>query len=297
MHNLIMTRQTSRLIFYLALLVFLLAGFYLVVFALGYRYDFLSGKFIETGSVRLITNVPAQILINDTSAGKTSLLANELTKSRLAPGTYSFKATSADYQTWQKNIEVGAGIVADFSNIVLARGSYEEELLATSSLKIITSTAFNIEKNYAEFYGGGLIEIVDLETGARAQKKASANSFSRDLVSENLLSPDEKKTVTATDREIIVSWLADSTNQPLRKKGETELITRFSQPIEKVQWHKDSEHLFIQVGNSLKFIEIDNRDRANIFDINSTTSNFFYDGDEDLVYTINQNKVLKIPFD
>ena len=51
-------------------------------------------------------------------------------------------------------------------------------------------------------------------------------------------------------------------------KDET-LINRFSQSIENVFWHKNNNHIFYVVDNKVYVIELDDRDRKNIYDLNN----------------------------
>ena len=44
------------------------------------------------------------------------------------------------------------------------------------------------------------------------------------------------------------------------------MITRFSGEIETVVWCSDFEHLFFRVDRTIKFIELDDRDKRNCFD-------------------------------
>ncbi len=54
------------------------------------------------------------------------------------------------------------------------------------------------------------------------------------------------------------------------------LINRFSQNIKNVFWHKNNNHIFYVVDNKVYIIELDNRDRKNIYDLNNIyNSNLF----------------------
>ena len=94
-------------------------------------------------------------------------------------------------------------------------------------------------------------------------------------------SDDGKKLLYWTDSEIWFLMLRDWDVQPVRKKGDNELITRFSERIENVQWLDNYENVLFSVGNKIKSAEIDVRDHVNIVDILDSSSafsnrNFFY---------------------
>ena len=113
-------------------------------------------------------------------------------------------------------------------------------------------------------------------------------------VNKTTESPDGAKNLIFNKHEIWVEWLKDTNYQPFRKSGEKELIARFSPQVYDVQWYKDSNHLFANVGGILKFIEIDSRDNVNIFDSFSAGDSFYYDKDSDTVYKIQNKKLYKI---
>lgn len=66
--------------------------------------------------------------------------------------------------------------------------------------------------------------------------------------------------------EIHVYYLSDILIQPKKKRGDTELVTRFSQPITNLTWFSyDNEHLVFIAEKKMQFIEIDGRDHRNTY--------------------------------
>jgi len=84
-------------------------------------------------------------------------------------------------------------------------------------------------------------------------------------------SDDGKKLLYWTGNEIAVYYLRDWNVQPLRTEDSVESITRFSTPVENVQWLKDYEHVIFSVGSQIKVIELDPRDHKNIMDLPKTS--------------------------
>ncbi|MEI9966289.1 MAG: hypothetical protein WDN67_01295 [Candidatus Moraniibacteriota bacterium] len=80
-------------------------------------------------------------------------------------------------------------------------------------------------------------------------------------------SDDGKKLLYFTENEVNVSFLREWEVQPVREAGMTLQVARLSQPISFVQWTRDYEHVLYAVGGSVKVIELDSRDRRNIFDL------------------------------
>lgn len=83
-------------------------------------------------------------------------------------------------------------------------------------------------------------------------------------------SNDGKKMLYWTGNEIWNLMLRDWEVQPLRKKDDRFMITRFSEPIGNVQWMDDYENIIFSVGNLIKSVELDVRSRTNIVDVAKT---------------------------
>ena len=261
-----MERRTRRILFYSALLTFLLLGYGLVVFALGYKYDFVRDEFLKTGSFQIEANVSADVYVNDRLTGRTSFLDNSFTASRLLPRTYSVRVQSAGYQTWRKDIEINAGALVKYPTVVLLPQRFNEELVPDGATSP-TSPRVLPDKRL---------------------------SPSEPKTEREMTSPDGEKYLTFDNHEIWVKWLRDSGSQPFKKTGDNELITRFAQPVKDVQWHRGSSHVIADVGGILEFIEIDTRGGINIFEIAAAEAGFYYDKNQNAVYKSDEKDLIKI---
>jgi hypothetical protein len=105
-----------------------------------------------------------------------------------------------------------------------------------------------------------------------------------------------KKIIYFSDNEIWIYYVEDKTSQPIKSKGDNELLTRFSGKISNIYTYSDDEHIFFQENNMFKFVELDGRDQRNIFDVLDNTDNreIFYLGNKNLIYFIKGNKFYKI---
>ena len=83
------------------------------------------------------------------------------------------------------------------------------------------------------------------------------------------VSPDERKMVFFSNSEVWVIFLKDDGS---RKAGDRLFISRLSEKIGNALW-LNSDYLFFNSGNNLKIAELDDRDRIQIWDIN-TSANF-----------------------
>jgi hypothetical protein len=111
-----------------------------------------------------------------------------------------------------------------------------------------------------------------------------------------LISPDGEKKVWFNSHEIWIEWLKDAGYQPYVNTGEVEFVVRYSDDIKDVQWFRDSAHLFINVGNLLKFVETDTRGGINSYDIATVTSAFYYSQSAGAIFKFEGNKVVKMNF-
>lgn len=288
-----MLKRTRRTFFYLSVLLFIILSYVVVLFALGYKYDFVQKKFFKTGSLEVKTNIAAQVYINDELAGDTSFLGDSYSKGRLLPRVFSLRLDSEGRQSWQKLVKVEAGFLSSFPKVVLVPDDFIEETVASSSLANITIKSFDRERGLALIGNKQKIEAISLKNGkVETLKQLPAAKPINEQ--EGVLSPDGNKLVLFTDHELWVKWVKDSSYQPYKKAGDSELITRFSQKILDIQWYKDSEHLIADIGGILKFIEIDNRGGLNIVDISVVSGPFYYDKDSDMAFKFVGKKLVKI---
>lgn len=295
-----MKKKTRRILFYTSVLLFILIGYGMVLFALGYKYDFVQKRFLKTGSFELRSNISAEVYINDELSGSTSFLTNSFSKGRLLPRTYRVRAEKYGYQSWQKLIKIEAGFLTSFPRVVLIPETFQDELMASSSIANISARKFDVPSNLAIIGNKQRLQGIDLKTGGVKQIKQPSDK-STPLASltgtHYVSSPDEEKTAWFNERELWIKWEKDARYQPFQKAGDVEFVIRFNQKIDDVQWYKDSSHLLISVGGILKFVEIDNRGEINISDITTIIGSFYYDRDLKTIFKFEGDKLLKIRFE
>lgn len=123
-------------------------------------------------------------------------------------------------------------------------------------------------------------------------KKNEVNLINTSVQNANFYH-NNKRIIYGNNREIWIYYIEEKTSQPRKNEFENELITRFSGNINNIFPYKDGEHLFYREGNFLKFLEIDSRDKRNIFEIiKINNDNMFYSNDS--LYYLNDNKIFQI---
>jgi len=268
-----------------------------VVFALGYKYDFVRNKFIKTGSFEVRTNIGSDVYINYEYAGNTSFISKAFSKGQLLPRTYDVRLEKEGYQPWEKLMTIEAGFFTSFPRVVLMPAKFNEEVIATTSFSSISSVLFDSEEKSVIVTGKHKIETISFKNGQKILKPKDKNTIAikKNQGTNHLVSPDENKTAWFNDKEIWAEWLNDSKIPPYKASGTQEIITRSSQRVQDIQWYKDSEHLIVQADGILKFMEIDTRGGLNIFDISTVSGPFYYDQDSDAIFKFTGNNLVKIP--
>jgi len=241
-----MTRKTRWVLFCIAVCIFVALSYIMVMFSLGYKYDFSTWRFVRTGSLQVIGNTSATVYLDGISIGGTSFLGNALYVGRLLPHSYRVRLMRDGFRPWDKSVSIGAGLFSDFPKIVLIPDLLTEELVASASFAEITP-----------------------------------------------ISDPKDRIVTFENNEVRVTWLADTNYQPFHREGDTEIVEILPQKIDDVQWYKDHNHLFVQSGGILSFVEIDTRGGITSYPLASFTGPFLYDEDTDSIYFFRGAKLFR----
>lgn len=137
-----MSTKIRRILFIIAIAMFLAIGFVLIIYAQGYRWDSKSNKFVLTGAIHIKPMSPKETEIsinNDISDNKSEVLVKNLLPSR----KYQVKVSKNEYKTWEKEFEVTPGFVVSAENIILFPESLRTQIMIPDTLAI----DFNISPN------------------------------------------------------------------------------------------------------------------------------------------------------
>ena len=319
-----MTRKTRRIIFYVFLLIFIIVVPLIILYALGYTFDFEKRIIVPTGGIYL-KSLPsgADIYINDKPSGKT----NKFIK-RLPPKIYDIEITKTDFYPWHKKLTIEPGLVAKASNVLLVPFNPKISLAATESKEyalfqdkkdelyyISTPASGGTSKNLYDSSNGKLlaknaINFVIYKDGIIYLDNVTEKIFELDLTTLTsasmfeqvfpsfnqgkwIMSSDNKKLLCQKDKSVEILWLDNMTaNSIVRKKGDIEKID-FAQKINQVIWYpKTDEHLIVATDNSILITELDNRLPRNTFNfITAEKPQILYNSSQKLLYFLSQNKL------
>lgn len=131
-----MTIRTRRTFFYFLIVIFALAGVYLLFSAQGWVLDLKTFRVVKTGSL-FLKYIPSNSVveingeITDASPG---LLTGGTLISKLIPGNYEIKISEAGYLPWEKQLQIKESLVTEASQIKLWPEDYQLIKVATSSI-------------------------------------------------------------------------------------------------------------------------------------------------------------------
>ena len=118
--NRFMTKKTRTILFFTFAALFVLAAPTVLFYSQGYRFDFEAKKIVQTGGLYLkVAPRSAQVYLNGTLKGTTSLFTNSVLIENLLPKTYSVEIKKDGYYSWQKTLTVEERRVTEAKNITL----------------------------------------------------------------------------------------------------------------------------------------------------------------------------------
>jgi hypothetical protein len=158
---------------------------------------------------------------------------------------------------------------------VLSSKEYEDQLYYLDSLGFINrKTNSTIEKINEQPLEPGKIYRLDVFQNYIFLTSEQGELYFLDLKTKQTeklfdgtknikISPDKRKLAFYSDSEIKLFFLKESYDAPKGEKGQNVFLIRMSEKIEDMFWLNYS-HLILISKNSVKAIEIDNRDRINM---------------------------------
>lgn len=94
----------------------------IILYSLGYRFDFEEKKFVNTGGLYLkIQPQKAEIFIDVKFAGKTGILSNSILIQNLLPKKHEILIKKEGYHPWKKTLEIKEKEVTKAENIILIK--------------------------------------------------------------------------------------------------------------------------------------------------------------------------------
>ncbi len=128
-----MSLRLRRILFYLYVGLFLILAPLLVFYTAGYRFNFVTGSFVQTGAVS-ITTIPkgATIYFDNQPVGSTSPKILQ----HILPGNYHLSLKKSGYRNWERDIEVKSRETMMIENAVLFLETDPELILPLNAVSV-----------------------------------------------------------------------------------------------------------------------------------------------------------------
>jgi len=270
-------QKTRGILFYLSVFIFFIGLPFILSFALGYKFNQHSLKFVKTGLIFVKTQpAGAKIYLN----GKLTSEKSPASMQELLPGTYKVTLELAQYYPWNGQVEVEAGRVSRVDKVIFF--PVRPNLQQLNQEKF---SSFRIDPEKKTIY------YLDQEKKALYRSNLEANNF-EDLVSLPdkfsqingwEVSADQKKVFIFNYHQISVIFF-----DPRLDDEYASSIVFLDYPQEKVVnvfWHSDSYHLVVLTNKHVQVIESRlNAAPVNLVELNKEGSAAFYDTKKDALY-------------
>ncbi|MCK9572118.1 MAG: PEGA domain-containing protein [Candidatus Omnitrophica bacterium] len=273
----IVFQRIRAVLFYLSILVFFIGLPFILLFALGYKFNPHSLKFTKTGLIFLKTQPEgANIYLNK------KLLKEKTPASiqELLPGSYTIRLEMEDYYTWTSPVEVEAGKVSRIDKIILFPLRPEFKQLNQEN---VSSFRF-----YAQ---AGLIYYLDEVELVVYQTDINGNNF-QDVAAlpENFLniqdwdvSHDLTKLFLFNNHQVAVISLE---SPDIYSYSDVPVYLDYPKSkVLKVFWHSDSYHLVVITNKNIEVVEARSQSpRVSLARLKSESLTAFYDQERDMLY-------------
>jgi len=270
-------KKIRKLLFYLSVFSFFIGLPFILAFALGYKFNTHTFKFVKTGLIFIKTQpAGAKIYLNDKLIPEKSPASIQ----ELLPGAYKISLELVQHYPWKGQVEVEAGKVSRIDRVILF--PIRPNLQQLNQEKF-SSFHIDIEKK--------IIYYLDLEKSLLYQSNLGVNNF-EDIASipDKFtqvngwgISLDQKKMLIFNYHQISVIFFDTQIND--EEVVPTVFLDYLQEKIIDVFWHSDSYHLVVLTDKHVQVIE--SRSGAvptNLVELNKTGAVAVYDTKEDALY-------------
>jgi len=270
-------------LFSLSLLLFLGGLPFILSFALGYKFNPHSLKFVKTGLIYIKTQPEgANIYLN----GKLITEKSPASIQELLPGVYKVTLLLAEYYPWKSEVDVEAGKVSRIDKVILFPLKPDMQQLNDTGF---SSFRVDIERGgiYYLDQENKIVYRSELDGGNFEDIASLPDKFGQ--ISGWDVSVDKGKMFIFNPRQISVIFI-DNRDDDLYSDSFISLDYP-QERIIKVFWHSDSYHLIVLTNKHVAVIE--SRPQAkpvNLVELNKEATEAFYDNKRQVLYFSDNQK-------
>jgi hypothetical protein len=276
-------QKIRSFLFYLSLLLFFIGLPFILSFALGYKFNTHTLKFVKTGLIFVKTQpAGAKIYLN----GKLITEKSPASMQELLPGSYKIALELAQHYPWKGEVEVEAGKVSRIDKVIL--------FPVRPNLQQLNQEGFSYFHIDAE---KKIIYYLDREKNVVYRSDLDATGF-EDIASlpDNFtqidgwdVSPDKKKLFIFNHYQISVVFFDNRMSDD--HQTSTVFMDYPQEKIVNVFWHSDSYHLVVLTDKHIQVVESRQGSApVNLVELNSRKTSAFYDLKEDALYFSDNQK-------
>jgi len=270
-------QKIRSLLFFLSVALFFIGLPFILSFALGYKFNRHSLKFVKTGLIFVKTQpAGAKIYLN----GRLIPERSPASMQELLPGSYRVSLELTRHYPWNGQVEVEAGKVSRVDKIILF--PVRPNLTQLNQEKF---SSFRIDQERKMIY------YLDQEKKVLYRSNLDASNFEdvASLPDQSIqikgweISPDRKKLFIFNPHQISV--ICFDTQMDYEYSTSAVFLDYAQSKISNVFWHSDSYHLVVLTDKYVQVIE--SRQVAvpiNLVELNKSGSIAFYDTNEDALY-------------
>jgi hypothetical protein len=276
-------QRARSLLFYLSLLLFFGGLPFILLFALGYKFNAHTLRLVKTGLIYIKTQPEgASIYLN----GKLIPEKSPASIQELLPGVYKITLTLDQYYPWKNEVDVEAGKVSRFDKIILFPLSPKLEQLNRGEF---SSFRVDIEK--------GLIYYLDQGNKTLYRSNLDGSNFDDIATLPEKLSQINGWEISADKTKMFIFGFHQISVIPLDIRDDYEYsdsIVYLDYPQEKiikVFWHSDSYHLIVLTNKHVAVIESRTSAKAvNLVELDKEAAEAFYDNKRRILYFSDNQK-------
>ena len=276
-------QRARSFLFYLSLFLFFAGLPFILCFALGYKFNPHTLRFVKTGLIYIKTQPEgAKIYLN----GKLIPDKSPASIQELIPGVYKITLELAQYYTWKSEVDVEAGKVSRIDKVILFPLRPDLQQLNPERFSFFR---VDIEK--------GLIYYLDQENRVVYRSNLDGSNF-EDIASlpEKFaqingweVSADKSKLFIFSTHQVGVIFF-DMRND-YEYSDSFVLLDYPQEKIIKVFWHSDSYHLIALTNKHVMVIESRPLAKAvNLVELNNEATEAFYDNKRQVLYFSDNRK-------
>jgi len=276
-------QRARSFLFYLSLFLFFSGLPFILSFALGYKFNPHTLKFVKTGLIYIKTQPEgAKIYLN----GKLISEKSPASIQELIPGVYKITLELAQYYTWKSEVDVEAGKISRIDKVILfpLRPNLQQlnqERFSSFRVDIEKGLLYYLDQENMIVYRSNLEGSNFEDIASLPDKFGQINGWE--------VSTDKSKLFVFGPHQIGVIFF-DTCND--YEYPDSPILLDYPQEkIIKVFWHSDSYHLIVLTNKHVAVIESRPQARpVNLVELNREATEVFYDNKRQVLYFSDNQK-------